>query len=709
MELSADVIPALIEEILFVIVPAVLPDLSCPFGRVGEITVMDVFVAAGIVIRNNSIEIAEGEVLDNIAVRGQGLRIVPDLGLLEQCAGIIRICRDILFAAEPEIRHDRVIQLAVTLQLNIEIILCLAIGGADIVPVLFKFLVRIVIKKGLGRLIVIIIGAERHRARCADLRIIVRVNIKIVLVAQLQVAAEQTVVIETFIACFLFAALVHEYECAVAVAVGDLDSAVLNQLLAEGIGAEIDHAGRAGEFAEMRIVILVSDSNVLQVIEAAECTAAHLHVCSVDRHRLDIFAGIEIKLILIIENQIAGGFFDAQRFRLRFTLAVADPCCRGLVQHIGTHEVKDIRAAVAFKETVIDIGDASHILPLIPGFRRAWCIDNLNNRIAGVRRGAVAHVFAAVGDKGAVCADLDDRTHDCLRDTALFVRAAHFGNLITQTECAVHDLADRGSVGCLVDNIILRFGKLCFLALLVLVGFRCSVLVGLIRLLAALLAVLCSFFFLFADSLVPFLLGIRILHLGLIMQIAGFAVLLYDIGFTLGKVFVLGAVCLRLLIFGRAVLYLSDLFKDIVILSRSKIDTGCVFRDADSHFNGGADRGQQLAPGEIVLDADLSSARLEGAAVDDQIAVVDIEHISGRIHVNIMVKGIDHIAGEFERSGTLAVVLTAPCRGVDDCQRRAVFNLKCPFILRIGAGMVLIPVVIVFAVAVKLHINGVTV
>ena len=91
--------------------------------------------------------------------------------------------------------------------------------------------------------------------------------------------------VETLLAVRLILALIKQDECAVAVFVHDLDASVLNQLVVEGLNAEIHRAHRAGELREMIILALSLGRDVHEVIEAAEHTAAHLHIRGVDRNR----------------------------------------------------------------------------------------------------------------------------------------------------------------------------------------------------------------------------------------------------------------------------------------------------------------------------------------------------------------------------------------------------------------------------------------
>ena len=178
-----------------------------------------------------------------------------------------------------EIRLDGVVLRSGIVDNIIKIVFRLAVGRTDVVGA-----VRC---EELGGLFVVLEAGKLHRARGADRRAVVRVDLIVALVAQLGVAAVEAVVIQAVLLLVLVLTVIQQNERTVAVNVVDLDAAVLNELRIEGIDAEIHRAHRAGEDAEMIGVAGLLDCKVERIVEAAEQTAAHLHVARVDRDRRD--------------------------------------------------------------------------------------------------------------------------------------------------------------------------------------------------------------------------------------------------------------------------------------------------------------------------------------------------------------------------------------------------------------------------------------
>ena len=104
----------------------------------------------------------------------------------------------------------------------------------------------------------------------------------------------------------------------------------------------------------------------------------------------------------------------------------------------------------------------------------------------------------------------------------------------------------------------------------------------------------------------------------------------------------------------------------------------------------------------------LFSSCLEGSAVDDEIAVVDMEQVTGGVGIDRPCIGINHVGCKLDFSGSLAFAVP-PFGGVDDCQRRTLGNGKGDCLVGIPCLRILVVIVAVVAVAVKADFQFVTV
>ena len=269
------------------------------------IAVIDLDILTGIFILVSRIVIREARIDNILTLTAQRQRIIPDLGVCQIFAADINFRLLIV----KEIRHDNIVVCIVVIVLVVEIVFRLAVGSADVFLILV-FAVRIGLENALCRLLQAVflkIGRKLHGARRADELLRFRINNQIGFITQLGIAAEQAVVIQAFVACFLFGAFIQQNERAGAVGILNLDSAVLNQIGVKGFHTEIHASHCAGELVEMILVFripvrIVIDCHVHQVVVAAECTAAHLHIGSIDRNRLIGRTGSQLGLILVIQH-----------------------------------------------------------------------------------------------------------------------------------------------------------------------------------------------------------------------------------------------------------------------------------------------------------------------------------------------------------------------------------------------------------------------
>ena len=123
--------------------------------------------------------------------------------------------------------------------------------------------------------------------------------------------------------------------------------------------------------------------------------------------------------------------------------------------------------------------------------------------------------------------------------------------------------------------------------------------------------------------------------------------------------------------------------EQILIGAGRSVDAGRIFRDADTELDCIADDCAHFAQNIARLELCFLPACLEGTAVDNQVTVIDPEKVTGRVEINVVLVRIDHITGKGNLAGTGSLrPLVAPCRGVDDGQRRTVLNLKGVQIMR---------------------------
>ena len=171
-------------------------------------------------------------------------------------------------------------------------------------------------------------------------------------------------------------------------------------------------------------------------------------------------------LIFVVDFLDAAGLAGRQRHGFPCDrpsgAAVCNHCLP--VIRICLDEIEHICAAVCLEIAAVDINNAALIFAVIPchavtGAFRLGRYRDLDHGIADVRRGAVALIEAAVGDKCAVCTALDDRALDGLRDETLFVLAAHARDAVHKTECLIDHAAECILVGCLVDDLVLCLCK----------------------------------------------------------------------------------------------------------------------------------------------------------------------------------------------------------------------------------------------------------
>ena len=343
------------------------------------------------------------------------------------------------------------------------------------------------------------------------------------------------------------------------------------------------------------------------------------------------------------------------------------------------HEVEHICAGIRLKRTAVDVCKAAGVLVLIPCEAGARVDRDLDDRVSRVGGRAVSLERAAVRHKGALRTHTHDRAENGLRDHCLLAlfQAEQVGELVDQREAAVHDLTDLVLIRRGLDDVVLRFCKLG-----VLIVLRVFIGGGLVfRFLIAGLFAVCDLvvlrLFLFADGLVAALLrgrgillrlGARDVHVGIVRAVAR-----RNGGCTVLAVVLAGIALLLCLLLDRLLQHGID----IAVGALCRIDAGGIFRNGNAQRDDRADDGLQLFHCEVALDMRFRSARLEGSAVNDEVAVIDAEHIAGRVVVDVVGKGTHRIGSEFDRAGAAAAVaLTAPFRGVDDRQRRAVGDLK---------------------------------
>ena len=508
--------------------------------------------------------------------------------------------------------------------------------------------------------------------------------------AQLTVAAEQAVVIKPLPVCLLAALLIEQNERAGAVLVADLDASVLNEIGIEGADAQIDGAHCAGEFAEVLIILVLPRCDIHEVIIAAEQTAAHLNVRGVDRDQLIRLAVYEVLLILVIEHFDIRCFLVVERNRNRMRRIAARIFDRVRSAGADRDHIEHICAVICFKCAAVDIRQTAGVFAVVKVLRRRGIHMHLHNAVAGVLRGAVALVGAAVGDKGAVIADTDHGALDALCHAGFVIRRKQARDAGCQRKRTVNDAHDAFLVGRLLHDFIFSLGELCVgivLCVFLVIGFVFGFLVLVL---------------LFADGRFAVVLAAGAFLLVCFLR-DGILILAVALNDGLG-VALLVVVFTRIAVFGKCRLAERG-FEHILICSGCGVQTRGIFCHIDAHLHSRADDGLQLAHREAALQLILLSARLEGAAVDHKIAVVDMEQIACRVELDIIFVGVDHVACKADAAGALP----APGRGVDDRQGRAVFDLNAGRKMRILDRVLVLVSLCVIHIAVIADLELVTV
>ena len=199
--------------------------LQVTVTEVGEITVIVGKCCFVIGIRQIA-ELNFGFVIRLARACTERLRVIPYLGFPQVFAVDIPLCLILVIVRLfPEIRHDGNIALgSFVIEHIVKIVFSLSVGRTDI------FLLLVICEQLLGGALTAVIDGKADGTGGADLRIVVRIDLQIGFIAQLVIAAEQSVMIQTVISGFVLGVFVHQNQCTVAVAVNDLDSAVLDEL-----------------------------------------------------------------------------------------------------------------------------------------------------------------------------------------------------------------------------------------------------------------------------------------------------------------------------------------------------------------------------------------------------------------------------------------------------------------------------------------------
>ena len=307
--------------------------------------------------------------------------------------------------------------------------------------------------------------------------------------------------------------IVHQNETALSI-IDDLDSAVADDVFAEGIDAEVHRAGGAGELAEMCVNggtcfcarAAFQLCHVDHIIVAVEGAAAHLNIGGCQRFRDDfltvlvidgaVFDSSLFQLILILIKELlhAEMFVIGNRnFRTVIRVEPVLRCFQFFVFNAAA-DVEHICTGIGCKIAVIDIGSAAFPLSCIMCPCTCTRTDHyFDNSIPGIRRAAVADVAAAVAGKGAGGSHTDSRTHDCIGDRRVFCCAEQINNLIHERKALVDNAHDAVFIDSLIDNFVLR---LCNLGVLVVFCLAFAV--------SFVFAFLCSLLVAFSDLLVFF-------------------------------------------------------------------------------------------------------------------------------------------------------------------------------------------------------------
>ena len=664
---------------------------------------------------------AVGRVRQGIAVGVQRRGIVPHLGILQELAVGIHAGHVVVgvVTGVVEVQHDGpAVGVVRVVKDEVEVVLRLAGGGADVVlvvgPELRALLARAVIRRqlhGVGR-----VGLGR-----------VWIDRQVVLGAQLAVAAEEAVVIQALgkgaarglHRRLLLAAVVQQHQGAGAVVIHDLDAAVPDQILAEGLHAQVHAAWGAGELAEVVVIVIgipvLPDGHIHHVVEAAEGAAADLHVGGVHRDGHEGVPGRLVggQLILIIEVQ----HLHATGLAGLELLVLVDPVAvhvlhrlAGVLGRLGdVDHVEDVGAVVRLEQAIVDVHHAALGLTAVPVLL-AVQLHHLDGGVAGVGGAAVAHKGAAVGHEAAVAAHPDHGALDGLGHPGLLILAAHADDAVHQVEGAVHHVADGALVDHLVHHVLLGLGQGglgVVLGLAVGSGLVLPVrgtgaaagVVGRVGLHLALFHRLLA-----AGTGVVLALGGGVQHGVALLGVQVLAVAVHH-----GLAAAVGAV----VVFAAAApvvkgVHVGLLLQQVRIGCRGYADARGVLRHVDAQFHRIADDGAQLLPGEVALELVLLAPGLEGAAVDDQVAVVHMEHVPGGVGRDVIAVGVHHVAGELDSALALAVgALFPPGRGVDDGQRGALGDLEGHAVVVLLVGRLVW--IVVSAVGVVPDVQGVAV
>ena len=560
--------------------------------------------------------------------------------------------------------HDGIVLVGgVVVKDKVEIVLCLSLGGPDVVPVL------IVGPEAAYGLAGPAVGGQLHGFGRVGLGVGVGMDLQIGLGAKLLVAAEQTVAVEplgVFLAggngvCPLLGLLVQQDQCAVVVLVHDLDAAVLDQILAEGLNSQVDPAVGAGEAGEVVLVLRLADGHVLGLIVVAEDAAPDLDVGGVDELGLEA-GGAGLGLVVVVEDLHAAGLGLTQLHGgfLVYGLAVHHLCGvtavglhhdlgGKLAAKLGADKVEDVGAAEALKGAAIDVGVTALHLAAVKGRHGAGVVDHLHHGVSGVGGGAVALKVASVGHEGGAVAHLDHGAEDVFDAEGVLVLAHHAGDLLAQVEDLAHHAHDAvlGHGG--VDDVLPAVGQLGILV--VLAGF---LLVGPVLVAVGLAGLLLVHGFqggILADRAV---LGVLLGSVGAVLLAGG-----------------AGAVAAIVVIAGIFVIivHVGGFFRyqQILVLGAGHVDARGVLGHADAQLHCRADGLPQLGPGEIALVEGPLVAGLKVAAVDHQVSFCHVKEIPGGVGVDFVFKGVHPPGGKGDQAGALAVFsLPSPGGGVDD-------------------------------------------
>ena len=396
-------------------------------------------------------QICQGNILDRIVLGVLGGGIVPDLRVVQMLAVDVVLTG----LGVVEVGHDHVVGRVCIVVHKVEVALGLGHGGADVVTL------GIVLPELIGRLFIVLIGGKLHGGRGVG-HSLVGHDLQILLGPQLNTGAEHTIVIQARIldSSGFLGALVKQHQRTVTIGVDDLDAAVLNEVVAEGLGAQVHAAGGAGELAEMLFVPGLLDRHIPQVIIAAEGAAADLDVGGVNGGKWEIRI-FDVLLIFVTQDlQLVGLLLGEDFF---FYGAVAVLILHHTVDSLGTvvglDHVEDVGAGIGIEGAAVDIGHAALELGLVLGPPGGQA-GALNDGIAGIGGGAVAIEGAAIADKDAVVADGDNRALDGLADLGAAVVGEELLDAFCQLKAAVHHTHNLVLVEEGLDHIILPIGQL---------------------------------------------------------------------------------------------------------------------------------------------------------------------------------------------------------------------------------------------------------